>query len=464
MSAQKLLNSADHYQPIPKQLEFHNAGAKYQQRCFLAGNRVGKTYCGAMETSYHLTGRYPKWWKGHRFDHPISAWAASVTTQATRDVLQKTYLGDVSILEPNLLGGDPAYGCGTIPKDAIVEWSRARGGVNDAVDTVKVAHISGGTSTLGFKSYDQGRAKFQGAAKHWIHLDEEPDDEAIYNECAMRLAGSHVKGKLILTMTPLMGMTNVCLKFLDTKTDAFYYIQAGWQDTPHLSDAERDVLLAGMMPHEVEAREKGIPAIGAGRVYVTPESDFVVDPFKIPDSWRFCYGLDFGWKNTAGVFIALDPDTDVAYVYDTYKQGEKEIFYHSSVLKRKGATWMPGFCDPAGQASSQKDGESLMDMYALDGLNLTKADNSVEAGIMEVYQRLASGRLKLFSICQDWLSEYRLYARDDKGKISKKNDHLLDATRYAIMSGLAYAKQKPLEKRNDYTFFAEPKTNSPWIY
>lgn len=430
---------------------------------FLAGNRCGKTFTGAVETAFHLTGLYPDWWDGWRFDHPIDAWAASNTTQSTRDALQYTYLGDITIQDPNTSGGRSAYGCGTIPKDCLLEISRARGGANDAVDVVKIRHVSGGVSTLGFKTYEQGRQKFQGTAKHWIHLDEEPPQD-IYNECAMRLAGSHINGRLILTMTPLMGMTDVCLKFLQDKTGAFHYTQMGWQDAEHLSEEEKANLLSGMLPHEVEAREKGIPAIGAGRVYITPESDFVVDPFKIPDAWRFCYGLDFGWKNTAGVFIALDPDTDVAYIYDSYKQGEKEIFYHSSVLKRKGATWMPGFCDPAGQASSQKDGESLMDMYALDGLNLTKADNSVEAGIMEVYQRLASGRLKLFSTCQDWLSEYRLYARDEKGKISKKNDHLLDATRYAIMSGLAYAKQKPLEKRNDYTFFAEPKTNSPWIY
>ena len=428
---------------------------------FLAGNRCGKTFTGAVETSYHLTGRYPDWWDGYRFDHPIDAWAASNTTQSTRDALQYTYMGDINLPEPNAVGGRLAYGCGTIPKDAILEYSRARGGANDAIDIVKVKHISGGVSTLGFKTYEQGRAKFQGTAKHWIHLDEEPPQD-IYNECAMRLAGSHINGRLILTMTPLLGMTEVCLKFLQDETGAFYYTQMGWQDAEHLDEQEKAQLLAGMLPHEVEAREKGIPAIGAGKVYLTKEEDFVVDPFKIPDSWRFCFGLDFGWKNTAAVFVAYDIDSDVVYVYDTYKQGEKEIFYHSSVLKRKGANWMPGVCDPAGQSSSQKDGENLIDMYTLDGLNLTKADNSVDSGIMEVYQRLASGRLKVFSSCADILGEYRVYGRDDKGKIIKKNDHLLDALRYAVVSGLSLAKRKPVEKSSDYLFFNESTKYSPW--
>lgn len=416
-----------------------------------------------METSYHLTGRYPEWWQGHRFEHPINAWAASVTTQVTRDVLQKTYLGDVSILEPNTSGGVDAYGCGTIPKDAIIEWSRARGGVNDAVDTVKVRHISGGVSTLGFKSYDQGRAKFQGSAEHWIHLDEEPDDVAIYNECVMRLAGEHVKGKLILTMTPLLGMTDVCLKFLQNDGGKFYHIQAGWQDAPHLTEEERSTLLAGMSPHEKEAREKGIPAIGAGKIYPVEEKQIIVDPFKIPDHWRFVYGMDFGWNNTAVAFIAYDPDSDIAYLYDEYKQGEKEAYYHAAVLKHKGASWMYGVCDPAGQAASQKDGDSLMDLYAEAGLNLTKADNSVESGLMTMLQRMQSSQFKVFSSCQSWISEFRLYARNEKGQVIKKNDHLLDATRYAIMSGISIARPKPIGKRDTYSFFDnQQKTVSGW--
>lgn len=463
MSAQQATNAAQFYKPYPKQIEFFEAGARCTQRMLLGGNRVGKTYSGSMETSYHLTGRYPDWWKGHRFTHPIDAWAASNTTQSTRDVLQYAYLGDVSITDINGSGGRKAYGCGSIPRDAIIEWSRARGGANDSVDIVKVRHVSGGVSTIGFKSYEQGRAKFQGAAKHWIHLDEEPDDQRIYNECVMRLAGEAVQGKLIITMTPLLGMTDVCLKFLQNDGGNLYNIQIGWQDVPHLSNAERDDLLSSMLPHEKEAREKGIPALGSGRVYTATEEQFVVDPFKLPDHWRFAYGMDFGWNNTAALFGALDPDSDTWYIYDEYKLGEKEPFYHSSVLKQKGATWMAGVCDPAGQSSGQKDGESLIDLYTNDGLNLYLANNSVEAGLMEVLQRLHSGRLKVFSNNQKLISEYRTYARDDKGKIIKKNDHLLDAMRYLIMSGQSYAKQKPLEKRPLYDFFANKlKQTSGW--
>ncbi len=76
------------YVPHSKQRAFHAAGGGARERLFLAGNRVGKTLAGACEMAFHLTGRYPAWWDGVRYDRPIEAWAASVTREATRDILQ----------------------------------------------------------------------------------------------------------------------------------------------------------------------------------------------------------------------------------------------------------------------------------------------------------------------------------------------------------------------------------------
>lgn len=138
------------YKPHQKQSEFHEVGKHSKERLFLAGNRCGKTHCGAMEMAMHLTGEYPTWWHGLTFNKPIKAWAASVTTESTRDILQRAYLGNLR---------DDSVG--SIPSFSIVKTTLRRG-VADAVDTVYVKHKSGGVSTLGFKSYDQGREKFQG--------------------------------------------------------------------------------------------------------------------------------------------------------------------------------------------------------------------------------------------------------------------------------------------------------------
>jgi phage terminase large subunit-like protein len=158
------------YVPHERQREFHNAGLHASERLFLAGNRVGKTLAGACEVGFHLTGRYPAWWQGVRFEQPVQAWAASVTREATRDILQAVYLG-------------AAGRVGVIPARLIVGVVH-KPGLAGAVDVVKVRHRRG-VSTLGFRSYDQGRATFQGTAREVIHLDEEPEI-GVYEECLLR--------------------------------------------------------------------------------------------------------------------------------------------------------------------------------------------------------------------------------------------------------------------------------------
>lgn len=400
---------------------------------------MGKTYCGALEVAMHLTGQYPDWWEGTRFNEPVDAWAASDTGETTRDILQREYLGD-----------DTKGVEGVIPANLIVDSSN-RSGISDAVDTVWVRHKSGGVSTLGFKSFDQGRKKFQGKHKHVIHLDEEPPED-VYTECLLRTTavGDKPPGHVLLTMTPLSGMTQVVQLYLkDNAKPALVqptgrvFIQAGWEDNPHLADSEREALILKTPAHELEARRKGIPSLGSGMVYPVAESRFVIEPRQIPDHWRRVYGLDFGWTNpTAGVFLAHDTDSDVVYVVGEYYVREVTPQGHAVSLGALGASWMPGVCDPAGQAANPKDGESLMEVYEKLGLKLTKANNSREAGIQIVLQRLQNGTVKVFSTCTNLLHELRMYARDEKGVPKKENDHLLDAWRYAVVSGLGIASSR----------------------
>ena len=182
-----------------KHTEFFRLGATFRERLFLGGNRTGKTVLGGTETTYHLTGKYPAWWEGRRFDEPVRWWAAGDTRQTTRDIQQLELLGPVNDL------------CtGRIPADSIIKM-RPMSGVPDAYETITVKHVSGGVSHLGFKSFDQGRKAFQGTAKQGIWLDEEcPMD--VYVECLMRTMTT--SGLLLLTFTPLSGLTELVLEFL----------------------------------------------------------------------------------------------------------------------------------------------------------------------------------------------------------------------------------------------------------
>lgn len=183
-----------------KHMQFFEAGIEHQERGFMAANRIGKTWgAGAYETTCHLTGRYPAWWAGFRFQDPIDMWAAGDTGETTRDVVQHALLGP------------PGYhGTGMMPKKYIVGDPTPRRGVADAIDYFRVKHVSGGESYCAFKSYDQGRRKFQGTAKSLIWLDEEPPED-VYDECLVRLMTTG--GRMMLTFTPLLGLSKIALRY-----------------------------------------------------------------------------------------------------------------------------------------------------------------------------------------------------------------------------------------------------------
>src|SRR5690606_26760832 len=111
---------------------------------------------------------------------------------------------------------------------------------------------------------------------------------------------------------------------------------------------------------------------------------------------------------------------------------------HAASIRARGE-WIPGVIDPASRGRSQTDGNQLWQMYRDQGLRLTKANNAVEAGVQEIWQRMTGGRIKFFSTLHNFAKEYVLYRRDEKGRIVKENDHLMDALRY-LQLNLSRAK------------------------
>jgi phage terminase large subunit-like protein len=189
------------YRPYLKQREFHAAGAIYRERLLMAANQVGKSLAGSAEAAFHLTGWYPDWWEGRRWDRPVKAWAGSETSEVTRDGVQRLLVGPPKIEED--------WGTGLLPRDSLSEWAR-KTGVPDALDGIVVKHASGGFSTLGFKSYDQGRQKWQGETLNFVFFDEEPPLD-VYTEGLTRTNATN--GIVWLTFTPLLGMSDVVASF-----------------------------------------------------------------------------------------------------------------------------------------------------------------------------------------------------------------------------------------------------------
>ena len=423
----------------PKHMAFFEAGATHRERVFLAGNRVGKTVAAGCEVAYHLTGLYPTWWKGKRFDGPVRVLASGDTHETTRDILQDKLLGGTTDRPEKI-------GTGLIPGKHLLSWV-PRPHVKGAIERATVRHVSGGESELWLRSYEQGREIFQGFELDVFWPDEEcPQD--VYEEGMVRLMTR--KGISMLTFTPLEGLTELVSSLITPADEQAAagrsVVQCGWDDVPHLDEQIKAEMMAKLKPHQRDARTKGVPSLGSGAIYPVEEADITVDPFQIPDHWPRAYALDVGWNRTAALWGALDRENDILYAYSEHYRGQAEPAVHAQAIKARGE-WIHGAIDPASRGRSQVDGQQLLSMYEDLDLVLHPADNAVEAGIYEVWQRLSSGRLKVFKSCTNWLAEYRIYRRDDKGRIVKANDHLMDTTRYLVMTGLDIARTEPVKRR-----------------
>lgn len=429
------------YSPYEKQIEFHNYGSKYRQRCLLAGNQLGKTYAAGCETAMHLTGLYPAWWEGRKFTKAPRGWVGSETAEVTRDGAQRILLGPIN-----------AIGTGVIPKDRILEIKKARG-VPDAIESVMVKHSSGDNSLLVFKSYKDGREAWQAETLDFIWLDEEPPED-IYSEGLTRT--NNTRGIVYLTFTPLKGMTFVVLRFWNGEPGTVM-VKMTIDDAEHYTPEEREEIIRAYLPHEREARSKGIPMFGSGKVF-TSEEAFIMEPTlaEIPEHWRQIIGIDFGWGHpTAAVRIAIDDENDCEHIISAYRQSNAIPIIHAAAIKRWGA-WIPVAWPRDGLQTEKGSGLQLAHIYREQGLNILsefaqfpdKRGVSVEAGLLEMQQRFDTGGMKVDLSLREWMDEYRMYHRIN-GVVSKSNDDLMDATRYAhVMKRYAISKAS-VDSRED---------------
>lgn len=413
---------------------FVAATSEYTACCLCAANRVGKTRTGLLIDSFHLTGDYPKDWNGHRFDHPPLIWLLGITGEKTRDLLQTPLFG---VMEDGKLSG------GLIHKDLIVSH-KSMTGTSGGLREVCVKYKNGGMSRLQFWSYSQGQHVLMGDSVDWYHIDEEPRDQTIYPQVLTRTAtGDKGKGgRGILTFTPENGRTDLVVKFMDDPTANQFFMKKGWDDAPHLSESVKESLIAQFPEHQREMRTKGEPMLGHGRIYDVSDQFVECDPFDIPEHFNIINGMDFGWDHPqAFTQLAHDLDNDIIYVTNSWKQARvsaNDAWGATKDWAAKFPTAWPhdGLMHEKGRDDSlqqkahyQNAGFNLLHEYA----QWPEGGNSVENGLYEILQRARNGKLKIFRGQSDLMNEWRQYHRDDKGKIVKVHDDILDSLRYAYM-------------------------------
>ena len=430
-------NRLAQYRPYAKQIEFHAAGKTKRERLLMAANQVGKTIGGGNETAIHLTGRYPEGWPGHRFDRPIKMWAAGVTNLTTRDIVQAKLVGPPQRKED--------WGTGFIPRDAIAGKPRMAVGIPDLIDTIQVQHVSGAISTLTLKSYEQGREKWQAETLDALWCDEEPPED-IWTEGKTRM-NAVADARAWITFTPLKGMSEVVRAFVLNKDHPDRaVITMTIDDADHFTTEQRRMIIASYQPWELEARTKGIPSLGSGRVFPVTEESIRWEATPLPKHFRRIAGMDFGWDHpTACAWLYWDAEPDTVYVTDCYRVREQTPIIHAAAIKARGPK-IPVAWPHDGLQHDKGSGVQLAQQYRDQGVEMLPEraqfhddrGNGVEAGVLDMLQRMQTGRLKVASHLNDWWEEFRLYHRED-GKIVKEGDDLMSATRYGIMC-LRYAR------------------------
>lgn len=444
------------YRPYPKQAEFHANGAEFRERMLMAGNQLGKTLAAAYETAMHLTGRYPEWWHGKRFERPVRWLAGSESSELTRKGVQRLLLGPPE--------NQADWGTGAVPKDCLSGWSR-RQGVPDAVSTISVKHLSGGLSSVQLQSYDQGRSKWQADTIDGIWFDEEPPED-IYWEGLTRT--NTTLGPVYTTLTPLLGISNVVKRFYLDKPPSCALTMMTIADAEHYTAEQREAIIASYPEHEREARTKGIPQLGSGRVFTVSQSAISCAAFQIPDHWVRIGGIDFGWDHpSAAALLAWDRDTDTVYVTACHRARENTPAMFAASVRPWG-DW-PWAWPHDGLQHDKGSGEQLAALYRAQNLKMlpvraTFEDGSsgLEAGIADMLDRMQTGRFKVFSHLAEWFEEFNLYHRKD-GLIVKEHDDLLCASRYALMMR-RFAKTKlDLRPRSAQHVPLPPPVATSWM-
>lgn len=450
----KRTHRLDYFKPYPWQRNFYKSGQANKQRLLMAANRVGKTLSMAVEVAFHLTGNYPEWWPGIKFQKPTSIWCLGVSGEQLRDVVVKELFGQY-------LGEGKFDGNGLIPQNLVYQVTPAMGTPKLPRD-VAVRHASGNTSLVSFKSYTQGQHVLMGSSQDFIWIDEEPVDPTIYPQCLTRTAtgNSGGGGYVTMTFTPENGVTELVSQFMDNRAKGQHLANATWSDAKHLNKETKDQLLAAIPEYQRDMRSKGIPVLGEGMVFALSEETIKCDPFEIPPHYKKLAAVDFGITHpTTCVWCAYNPDNDTIYIYDVYKKDQEIPAVHASAIKSRGKT-IPVVYPHDGDATEKGSGKTLAEMYVENGVlmigKFTNADGSnyVEPGLMEMLERFRTGRLQVFRNLAPWFEEFRRYHRK-RGTIVKEYDDLMDASRYAAISvtrfGQNKVEQTQLESRTGHT-------------
>jgi phage terminase large subunit-like protein len=423
---------AEFYEP---QMRFFADGATHHQRLIRGGNQVGKSFSCAFEASLHMTGQYPKWWKGRRFNKPTRGWIVGVTAELVRDGPQR-----------QLCSRQGEFGTGTIPLAAFAGKPIMVPGGTGAINTMNVTHETDGArdgvSSATYKSFEQGAAKMQSESVDWIWVDERCSEE-VYSELYARTTATD--GIIFLSYTPLKGGGELTYRFLNEYSADRSDIRIEADQVRHISPQRRAEMEENYLPHEREARIHGIPQLGIARVFPFAIESLLrnFNPDTDIKSWaRWAVGIDFGYGHPfAAALCAWVHDTEEFFVVDGFRMERSEAFYHvKRIAGMCRGLRIPVAFPHDGMQHEKGSGTALADVYRRLGAPMMglHAQNkgggiSVEPAIEEMCGYMKRGCFTIASHMGELSEEILNYHRDEDYKIVPLRDDLISAVRYSFM-------------------------------
>jgi phage terminase large subunit-like protein len=408
-----------------KQTLFHMSQKRI--RFVFGGNRSGKTECGAVECVYMARGIHPF----RRNRENCDGWVVSVSYEVQRDVAQKKIL---RYLKREWI------------EDIVMAEGRKGAPLYGIIEKIIVRNVFGGLSSISFKSYEQGREKFQGASLDFVWFDEEPPRD-IYDECRMRVFDR--AGDIFCTMTPLKGLTFVHDEIYLNRygNDEVWYIEMQWDDNPHLKPEEIKAMSESFSDDVLESRKYGKFSAANGLVY--PEFEervHVVEPFDIPREWQDALSIDPGLNNPLSChFYAVDFDGNIYVVAEHYERG-RDIDYHTKKIfeiadrlgwRRDAKGRLCALIDSAASQHTLAASKSVAELFYDGGILVnTKVNKELFSGIARVKNLLKKRppTVFIFENCVNLIRELKSYRWGDGDSPVKKDDHALDEFRYYVMS------------------------------
>ena len=465
-------NQLRYFRPFPHQKKFYDTGAS-SRRGILAANRIGKTVSTCSETAIHLTGQYPDWWTGHRFDKPIIAMVAGEGWSQVALVLQNELLGtnDIKIREQ--------IGTGFIPRDCVI-FDTMRGDGANCIG-VEIRHVSGSNSYLLFANYTQEVRQMQGFKLNLAVFDEQPPDD-FFSEIVTRTATT--QGQVLCSFTPLKGLNGLVSKFWNFE-EGYEHIRVSWDDVPEydpwgepfLLKSTREQLERDYLPHERDARRNGVPVMGKGAV------------FQIR-TWPTYKTGDYDFRNIHGLhrIIALDlglvnDRTVISLMY--WHPYEREAWLHTQIVVRgiEEANPMNYInhlmrpevfgtpivlpADANTQGRYTMTSQSIRELFEEYELNVHpdaimnppddqgRRTNHKSYGINVMRQMLELGTLHVNENCVEFLREAQNYYVDPQGRFSDPDD-CIDSARYALI-GCLQNLAEPWDGRSPQQRFRDAK-------